>query len=99
MKMKLPFKISLLFTLAILSIFSMIGCATNSNSGQYNMILTEDVPLLESGPQQATPPSAHLSAGTRVRVLSSSGAFAYIETVRGQTGFVPMHSIQAKDQN
>ena len=106
MNLKTFFKASILLGVAVVGLIGvggcMTGCAGHSNSavrGQYNMILTEDVPLLESGPQQMTPPSATLRQGTRVRILSASGAFAYIETVRGQTGFVPMHSIQPKNEH
>lgn len=70
------------------------GTIGATEAGQYNLVVKEEVPLKESGPNQTVPASKTLEPGARVRIISGGSLFVYVETVHGDRGFVPRAALE-----
>jgi len=79
---------------ALLGLSLLSGCASVSGGdGAFTGILKDDTPLT-SGPGENVP-DKYLPAGTRIRIVGTAGGgdFLKIQTVSGETGFVPRASV------
>jgi hypothetical protein len=94
------FKKFLILSFLSLTMGILINCAGSGIFSQggpaFNTIVKEEVPLNESGPLQTTPASVVLKAGTKVRVISNGASYAYVETIQGEKGFVPINLLEVQ---
>ena len=97
-------KLSYFFSGSVLGVLVLFGCASMQRGtigaqemGQYNLVVKEEVPLKESGPNQTIPASKMLEPGTRVRIISGGDLFVYIETLYGDRGFVPRSNLEIQN--
>ncbi len=77
-----------------LGALALPGCATVSGGdGAFTAILKDDT-AFTSGPGENVP-DKYLPAGTRVRIVGTAGGgdFLRVQTVSGETGFVPRTAI------
>jgi hypothetical protein len=82
-------------TLIIMSLALLAGCAV-MDTDTYNWVVSEQTPLNESGPNQTTPSDVTLQTGDRVRLVNDAGDYVYVETVRGERGFIPKSVVHSQ---
>lgn len=72
----------------------LAGCAGTGNRDASMAMILADVPLKESGPNQATPATSTVHRGDRVSVRRVVGDYAEVETMDRRRGYVPTSVLQ-----
>jgi hypothetical protein len=95
----MPLTLKALASLMGLALILLLGgCAGIPGSAgaeqSFTLMTTARTAFFANGPGELAP-ETYLEAGTRVRVMSSTGTMAHVQTVDGRTGWVAAGDVGA----